>query len=134
MRLRRRALEDRGTISFKADLSVSSSGNSAFTETVTLPPSCATQAVCTNLETSLTATASATSAKCDYDAVTGCTCNVNFSQTTMGSGSYQVQGTNLSVTSAAGVSEVDGFCVSGNTLSLYQNNGSDATGTLILTK
>ncbi|HKO50168.1 MAG TPA: hypothetical protein VJV79_20700 [Polyangiaceae bacterium] len=124
-----------GTVSFKADKTISSSGVISFTESVVFPASCVAEMECTDLETALVATANVTSGQCDYDAVTGCSCQLAFSQNTMSSGTYEVQGTNLSVTTATSAQpQVDSFCVSGNTLSIYQSNVNGTSATLILTK
>jgi hypothetical protein len=53
----------------------------------------------------------------------------------MSSGTYQVQGTNVTITNGtSGKAETDSFCVSGNTLSLYQVTANGATASMTLVK
>jgi len=124
-----------GTLSFTADGNTTSSAVISFTETAQLPASCYTEANCTTLLAALSADSTVTNAQCNYDADTGCTCSLASTQPTMSSGTYQVQGTTLSITSATnGKTENDGFCVSGNTLTLINVNASGLASTAILTK
>ena len=124
-----------GTVSFKADNTMTSSGAVSFVETVAVPASCIDQEQCALLEGNFTVSPGFTSAKCDYDTATGCLCNVNLSQTVMNSGTYEVQGNNLITTSAAASQPgTASFCVSGDTLSIYQTDPNGLGSTLILTK
>ena len=123
-----------GTVSFKADNTMTSSGNFSFTETIRFPTSCMTADQCRTYAIALSAEPSVMNPQCVYDALTGCSCTMTSSQATMNSGTYQVQGSTVTITSAAGAQpEVDSFCVSGNTLSIAQTTPS-STATLILTK
>jgi hypothetical protein len=124
-----------GMISFKADLSTTSSAVISFTESVQLPPSCYTEAQCTNLTAVLAAEPTVTNSHCGYNALSGCSCELTSTQPSMSNGTYEVQGTNVSLTNASsGKTEVDAFCVSGNTLSLVSRNASGATATAILVR
>lgn len=123
-----------GSISFKADKTMSSSAVITFNESVQLPTSCYSEAQCTNVAAVLAADASVMNSHCGYDAVNGCSCTLTARQTSMGDGTYEVQGTNVNLTNAStGKTEVDSFCVSGNTASLFQHN-DDGSGTIILTR
>ena len=125
-----------GTVSFKADHTMTSTAVGTFRETVTLPASCTTADDCSGLQESLGENPSVTQAQCAYDAVTGCACSATFTSNTMSSGTYQVQGTQVTITNADPSIEpaVDGFCVSGNTLSVTSVNDGGATATLTLTR
>jgi hypothetical protein len=124
-----------GTISFKADNTLSSSGTISFTESLRYPPSCADEAECSFIESALATQAGATNVQCEYDAATGCSCTLTSSQQPMRNGTYEVQGTNVALTSSTSATpEIDSFCVSGNTLSLYQRKADGSSATLILTK
>ena len=124
-----------GTISFKADNTMSSTGLFSLTETVVFPPSCMTEDQCAAYQVSLISQPGVTGGECHYAAVTGCSCNVNVSQNVMSSGTYQTQGTNMTVTSAtAEKTDVSTYCVSGNTLSIYQSNAGGIAAALILTR
>jgi len=53
----------------------------------------------------------------------------------MGSGTYEVQGTNAIFTSAGSAQpSVSSFCVSGNTLQLYSAGDNGVTSSLTLTR
>jgi hypothetical protein len=124
-----------GTSSFKADGSMVSSALISFTETVHFPASCYTEADCTTYAASLSAAPTVTNAHCQYDVGTGCSCSANSTQLSMSSGTYRVQGSNVTITDkASGKMGVDSFCVSGNTLSLYQASADGISTTMILTK
>ena len=125
-----------GTVSFKADNTMVSSGVISFTESIQLPRSCSTEAQCTSVVTAAAADPTISNAKCDYDAIAGCSCSFTSTQPTMSSGTYEVQGNNVTFTSSAPNAQpaVNSFCVSGNTASLRQVNGTGSSSTLILTK
>jgi 3D (Asp-Asp-Asp) domain-containing protein len=124
-----------GAVSFKADNTMTSSAVASVAETIQFPASCYTQAKCTTYAADLSATPSITNSRCNYDANTGCTCYANDSQVILGSGTYQVQGTQVTVTdSASGRTEAYDFCVSGNTLSFYQLNPNGTAVTMVLTE
>ena len=124
-----------GTVSFKADNTMSTSGTFSFTETIRFPGSCFTADQCTAYAAALSAQASVMNPHCAYAAATGCSCTMTASQVAMSSGTYQVQGSTLTITStAAAQPEVDSFCVAGNTLSILQSNADGTSATLILTK
>jgi hypothetical protein len=129
-----------GTVSFKADNTLTSSSNLSFRESVRFPTTCLNESQCAAYATALSATVSADSRimgpHCAFDAATGCSCTMSASQSAMGSGTYQVQGTTLTITNASSAQpDVDGFCVAGNTLSIHQLNANGVSGgTLILTK
>ena len=131
-----------GTISFHADGSFTSSVNVSFVESVQLPTSCATEAQCTTFAANLQSSTPTgiSSAECSYDASTGCSCSVNYNESnTMGSGTYAVQGTNVTLTNTdttngTNTPEVDSFCVSGNTATIFSVNASGSTATVVLTR
>jgi len=123
-----------GTASFKADNSMTSSGVISFMQFVQLPLSCATEAQCAAVRTSLAAQPTVSDAQCVYTAGTGCKCTVTSTQSRMNSGTYQVQGTSVVLTGADGTSTVDRFCVSGDTLKLYESDANGLTLTLTLTR
>ncbi len=114
-----------------------SSGAVSFSETMRLPTTCFTEDQCTKLGTQLPAEAGVTNGHCDYDAATGCSCSVTYSTSSMGSGTYQVRGNNVTFSSDAAPNaepEDYGFCVSGNTASFHHDSASGLSATLILTK
>jgi len=123
-----------GTASFRADNTLVSSAIVSFVETIHFPASCYTETDCTIYAAALSAAPTVTNAQCTYDVVTGCSCSANSTQAPMGSGTYQVQGTNVTITDASGKVGVDSFCVSGNTLSLQGVDASGISTTMILTK
>ncbi|HEY0466848.1 MAG TPA: hypothetical protein VGC79_21730, partial [Polyangiaceae bacterium] len=99
-------------------------------------PGCYTEAQCTALTVALASEPTVTNEKCEYDAVIGCSCTLTSTQPSMSSGTYQVQGTNVTLTPSDPNNKpsVSSFCVSGNTASLFQLNANGASSTLILTK
>ena len=131
-----------GTVSFHADGSFTSSANISFVETLQLPTSCYTEAQCTAFPANLSSSTPTgiTSAQCSYDASTGCSCSINYDQgNSMGSGTYAVQGTNVTITNTdptngTNTPEVDSFCVSGNTATIFSVNASGSTATVVLTR
>lgn len=124
-----------GTVSFKADNTMTSSALISFQESLHYPAICFTEAQCMLVATQLSAATGVSEAQCGYDAVTGCSCTLTSSQATMGSGTYAVQGTNVTMTNAAtGRTEVDSFCVSGNQASFYQVNANGITSSMTVTK
>lgn len=124
-----------GTVSFKADNTMTSSGVVSFQEFVHFPSTCFTQAQCTAYESQVAAVASITESHCSYDSATGCACTVSSSQSVMSSGTYQVEGSNLTVTSDTNSTpEVDSFCVAGNTLSIYGTSSSGVASAIVLTR
>jgi hypothetical protein len=125
-----------GSYTFSADGTYSVDANVSLSESLDLPASCYTQAQCAAFQTTLAGETGVTSAACQYDAATGCRCSATISQQTTGpAGTYVVNGTSLTITpSSNGMSEVEGFCVSGNTLSLQGTNTSGQNSTLIATR
>ncbi|MEI9952246.1 MAG: hypothetical protein WDO74_25475 [Pseudomonadota bacterium] len=126
-----------GSVSFKADHSMTSSGTVSWSESVRLPPSCYTEDLCSELGPRMSKEPSVTNAQCGYDAVTGCSCSLTYSMTSMGSGTYQVQGNNVTFASDSnpdGEPEDYAFCVSDNTASFYHDSDIGLSATLILTK
>src|SRR4051812_43895717 len=61
-----------GTVSFKADGSMTSSGFISFHESAQLPASCVSELECTTFANSLSSSSTVTDSQCAYDAVTGC--------------------------------------------------------------
>ena len=124
-----------GMVSFKADNTMSSSATISFQEFVGFPNSCLTADECTAFGNQISTAAGVTGGQCSYDASTGCSCSLTSNQPSMSTGTYQVQGTNVTVTNAtSGATEVDSFCVSGDTLRVRgpSNNGNSAN--LVLTR
>ncbi len=126
-------LDVSGTMTFGADNTVTSAGSVSFAENVKFPASCMTSAECTEYKAQLVAQGE--DAQCSYDAAAGCSCAVNLSENPMASGTYQVQGSQLTVTdsSSSDAPEVDSFCVSGNTATLYQESNG-VVGTMVMTR
>ncbi|HKO51740.1 MAG TPA: hypothetical protein VJV79_28715 [Polyangiaceae bacterium] len=122
-----------GMVSFKGDNTTTSSGTISFMQTVKLPVNCANEAQCKAAGASLATQPTISNAQCLY-AATGCTCTVTSTQPVMNSGTYQIEGTNVTFTSTNGQPVVDRFCVSGNTLSLYETHANGSTATMILTR
>jgi hypothetical protein len=124
-----------GTLSIRSDNTTSSSGVISFTEHIQFPASCFTQAQCTTLVSAFT-DPTISDAQCEYDAGTGCSCSLISNQPSMSSGTYQVEGTNVTFTSSAAGAQpsVSSFCVSGNTATLHQANANGSSSTLVLTK
>jgi len=125
-----------GTVSFKADKTTVSSGVISFVQTTQLPASCVSEAQCAASGAAFANDPRYSNGQCQYDASTGCLCTVTSTQTPMNSGTYEVQGTDVILSSSNGKMSVDSFCVSGNTLSLYETNANanGATSTLTLTR
>lgn len=124
-----------GTISFKADNTMASSGVISFQESANFPTSCYTEAECTAFAAALSTEDTISNADCSYDASTGCSCTLTSTQPSMSTGTYQVQGTNVNImTVGSSKVGVDAFCVSGNTLSLYQANPNGVSASMVLTK
>ena len=124
-----------GTISFKADNTMTSSANISIHEAIQFPGSCLTEAECTSFGTQLATAAGVTDGQCSHDASTGCSCSLNATQPSMSSGTYEVQGNYVTITNtASGMTETDSFCVSGNTVRVHgpSNNGNSAN--LLLTR
>lgn len=123
-----------GTISFKADNTMSSTAVISVDEAIHFPATCATVDQCTAFESQLASTAGVMNSHCNYSEANGCSCSLSSTQPTMSAGTYQVQGSNLSITNAAsGNTEVDSFCVSGNTMTVFQNSASNVA-VMTLTK
>ncbi|HYQ27230.1 MAG TPA: hypothetical protein VER04_08420 [Polyangiaceae bacterium] len=124
-----------GKVSFKADHTMSSAGVISFTEALRFPTSCYSDIQCTAYAGALSGEPTVTSAQCSYDAITGCSCTVTSSQATMNSGTYEVQGSQVVITSSTtGKAEVDGFCVSGKTATVVQVNANGFSSSMVLTK
>jgi hypothetical protein len=124
-----------GTISFRADSTMSASAVVSLQEFVRFPASCYTEAECTAYGAAASAATTITDSPCKYDVATGCSCTLTSTQPTMSSGSYQVQGNNVTITSSASSKpELDSFCVSGNTLSIFQVTASGTSSSMILTR
>ena len=124
-----------GSISFKADNTMVSSAVISFHETVNYPPSCYTEAQCTAFVDLLSTQASVSNAHCSYDAGTGCSCSLDSTQPSMSSGTYQIQGSNVTImTTGSDKVGVDEFCVSGDTLRLFQRNSNGLAASMILTR
>jgi len=124
-----------GTISFKADGTTSSSGSISFQEFVRFPNSCLTEDECTLFGSQLSTAAGVTDGTCTYAGSTGCSCSLTSNQPSMSSGTYEVQGTNVTVTnSTTGAKEVDSFCVSGNTLRVRGPSTNGNSANLVLTR
>ncbi|HYQ02526.1 MAG TPA: hypothetical protein VER96_27830 [Polyangiaceae bacterium] len=124
-----------GTVSFKANNTMTSSAVIAFQEFIQIPATCLKESDCTLLRDSFLNVTSVTDAQCNWDASAGCGCTVSTSQSTMNSGTYQVQGNNLTTTSGVtGAAETDTFCVSGNTLSIYGVSASGSASSAVFTR
>jgi len=124
-----------GTVSFKADGSMTSSGFISFHESAQIPASCVSELECTTFANSLSSSSTVTDSQCAYDAVTGCSCTLISSQPSMSSGTYAVQGTSVTLTnSSTGKAQMDSFCVSGNTATLYQLDASGTSSVMTLRK
>jgi hypothetical protein len=124
-----------GTVSVKADNTETSDFSLDLSESLHIPASCYTEANCQDYGKALSAATSVTSSSCSYDAATGCSCTMNVSQAAMGSGTYQVDGTNVTFTdSKTGKPSVSSFCVSGNTWSLSEVNNSGFVTSMTLTR
>jgi len=124
-----------GTVSFKADHTMSSSAVISFQEFIQIPATCLEESDCTLLRDSFLNVTAVTDAQCNWDASTGCACTVSTSQSVMNNGTYQVQGNNLSTTSGVtGAAETDTFCVSANTLSIYGVSSSGSASTAVFTR
>jgi len=124
-----------GSVSFRADKTMTSTGVIAFSESIQIPSSCFTVDECMQYGSLFTGQTGVIDSTCAYDANTGCFCSLDVSADTMSSGTYEVQGTNVTITnSSTAKTEVDSFCVSGSTLKVSQTNANGASATLILTK
>lgn len=123
-----------GTVSFKADNTMTSSAEVSFDEHIQFPTSCLTEDLCSSYASQLSTAPGVTTGHCDYDTSTGCSCTLTSSQPSMNSGTYQVQGGNVTVTNATGAMEVDSFCVSANTLRVRGPSRNGNSSSLVLTR
>lgn len=122
-----------GSIEFKADLTWTTSADLSFKERVNFPTSCYTQDQCSAFQTALKSENGGASAVCTYDAQSGCSCTISSSQPSTSNGTYEVAGSNVTLTTEGSNNppETDSFCVSGNTLHLQ--NTPDAGGISVIT-
>ncbi len=126
-----------GTLSFKADGTEVGSATLSYQGSVHIPADCYTEANCATYETALNTVNGVSTASCSWDAATGCSCAMSINQApSMGSGTYQVQGTDILFTSSdSGNTSVSNFCVSGNTLRIVSADaGSTLTSSITLTR
>jgi len=130
------AITATGTLSFRADHTETGSATISYPASVHIPADCYTESNCTLYETVLKAGDGVSTASCSWDTATGCSCTMNVNQAlSMGSGTYEVQGTNAIFTSADSAEpSVSSFCVSGNTLQMYSASDNGVTSSLTLTR
>ncbi|HLK40525.1 MAG TPA: hypothetical protein VKU41_27420 [Polyangiaceae bacterium] len=130
-----------GTFTFNADMTYSVSLSETSSETLTIPTSCLTSqggvsVSCSELGqvfgSGTSSDAGGLSVMCGT-AGSNCSCTIDLSvQSANGSGTYSTSGSNLTITTAngSGMGNVDGYCVSGNTLHLIAAaNDGGTTGT-----
>ena len=131
-----------GTFTFNADMTYSVSISESNSETVTIPTSCFTSqggvsVSCSELGQVFGAGTSSSDAgglsvMCGTSG-SNCSCTIDLSvQNANGSGTYSTSGSNLTIVAAngSGMGNVDGYCVSGNTLHLIASaNDGGTTGT-----
>ena len=127
------ALAVSGTVSFRADNTVTSTGSATFLETIFFPTSCLTAADCTSYESTLSAAGQG--ATCSYNDRTGCSCSVTVSQSPMSTGTYQAQGSEIAITDdLSDATEISNYCATSNTVTIHQDKSDGSSATLILTK
>jgi hypothetical protein len=123
-----------GTLSFRADNTMTSSAEISFDQHIQFPASCLSEDLCSSYASQISTTPGVTTGHCDYDTSTGCSCTLTSRQPSMSSGTYQVQGSNVTVTNATGAMEVDSFCVSGSTLHVQGPSRNGNSSSLVLTR
>ena len=121
-------LDGSGTFVFGADGSLQNTLSVTFTETVTFPPSCISEAQCASAMTQLGMTTGVTSATCSYAAGSGCSCVAKLKVDDSSSGSYKVSGSNVTFSSPGSADSPGSYCVVGTKLNVQSTqDGQTAT-------
>jgi hypothetical protein len=145
------SLNDTGSLTFNPNGTYMATLNTSGQEAVTIPVSClsaggTTTPTCDQFAMALTgalaradggAVSGSTSATCTTSGA-NCNCNLTFSLPGLiAMGTYVASGTGVTVTPNGGAPTTDGYCVQGNTLTLFSAGGtmmSMPPADLILTK
>jgi hypothetical protein len=104
-----------GTLTFNGDGTWNDSLNESLSAHEEFPATCLAAAECTQHEASLTSQPGITGASCQFG--DACACDYVSTVTLNKSGSFQTSGSSVTF-AGAGQPDTEGYCVSGNTLTL----------------
>lgn len=121
-------VSESGTVTYGAGIG-QANAQVSFTATATIPSACLNGKTCADLQAAYMATPGETSAACST-VTAGCTCTLAFTTSSMQRETYTVSGSNITETdSDDGTPDTSQFCVSGNELKIYSDDG-----TIVLTR